>query len=399
MLGGVLTESQIQYINGLPEVVEARNLIENGAKIAYFSVQINESIKSTLRERLGLDLSMVNQVPLRWVCGDTAPHIDTGTHQFKNTYLLYLNDSPGEFVLGGVSHPISSNTAYVFNEGISHKTINTGTEPRLLLGPMSEDGLSVGGPIGINYWPSQGDALAYTNLLGQNYSDFLIGNVSYGTTGGYTSWRIASNSSGPANQTLVYTNGQTLSGTFGIDSYNLYPAAPCFLEGSKILCQVEQHEEYIPIESMKIGTLVKTSLGEYKKVLLLGKSTIYNPGNLDRIENRLYKCSKNKYPELSEDLIITGCHSILEFPITDKQKEDTIKHLGNLFVTDNKFRLMACIDSRAEPWESEGNFTIWHVALENTDDKKNYGVYANGGLLVESCSINFLKNKSNMIIN
>ena len=28
----------------------------------------------------------------------------------------------------------------------------------------------------------------------------------------------------------------------------------------------------------------------------------------------------------------------------------------------------------------------------------NYGVYANGGLLVETCSINFMKNKSNMVI-
>ena len=26
----------------------------------------------------------------------------------------------------------------------------------------------------------------------------------------------------------------------------------------------------------------------------------------------------------------------------------------------------------------------------------NYGVYANGGLLVETCTINYLKNRSNM---
>ena len=39
---------------------------------------------------------------------------------------------------------------------------------------------------------------------------------------------------------------------------------------------------------------------------------------------------------------------------------------------------------------------IYHFALENDDFKMNYGVYANGGLLVETCSINYMKNKSNM---
>jgi hypothetical protein len=99
---------------------------------------------------------------------------------------------------------------------------------------------------------------------------------------------------------------------------------------------------------------------------------------------------------LKEDLYITGCHSILEFPLTEEQNEATIKHLGRLFVTDKKHRLMACLDERAEPWNSEGEYTIYHFALENTDLLMNYGVYANGGLLVETCSINFLNNKSNM---
>ena len=32
----------------------------------------------------------------------------------------------------------------MFDENVSHETIGTGTEPRLLLGPMSEQGFSVG---------------------------------------------------------------------------------------------------------------------------------------------------------------------------------------------------------------------------------------------------------------
>ena len=125
---------------------------------------------------------------------------------------------------------------------------------------------------------------------------------------------------------------------------------------------------------------------------------IYNPDNDERTENRLYKCSTSKYPQLKEDLYITGCHSILEFPITTKQMKDTIKHLGKLFVTDNKYRLIACVDERAEPWNSKGTYMIWHFALENSNEGMNYGVYANGGLLVETCCISFLKNKSNMVL-
>jgi hypothetical protein len=246
-------------------------------------------------------------------------------------------------------------------------------------------------PVGsvITYYPTEADALAYTNVLGYGTS-FTVGDG--GPFGGYTSWRLASNSNGSSSQAVVYVNGDSLNPD---GNYYVYPAAPCFLEGSEILCQVDGVEKYVPVEELKNGTLVKTSLDGFKPVVLIGKGALQNPGNDERTENRLYKCSPSKYPELKEDLYITGCHSILEFPITDKQKEDTIKHLGKLFVTDKKYRLMACVDERAEPWNSEGVYTIWHFALENADDGLNYGVYANG-LIVETCSIRALKNKSNM---
>jgi hypothetical protein len=84
--------------------------------------------------------------------------------------------------------------------------------------------------------------------------------------------------------------------------------------------------------------------------------------------------------------------------ITEKQRAELTKVLGKIFVTDKKYRLIACVDERAEPWASEGTYTIWHFCLENENPKMNYGVYANGGLLVETCSINCMKNRSNMIL-
>jgi len=394
----VLSNDELSYLNNLPEVVKAKASLDSqlSGKV-YFSVSVTEPIRDTLQSRFGLNLSVGSSIPMRWIKGDTAPHVDVGKSNFQNTYLVYLNDSPGEIIIDSESYPIQTNTGFVFNEGVSHKTQNTGSVPRLLLGPMNELAESVG--VAMSYYPTEADARDNTNLLGSSYS-YTIGNdVSFGgnpITLPYTSWRIASNSVGSSSQDIVYVNGDIL-----IDggSYYLYPAAPCFLEGSTILCQVDGVETYVPVEQLTKGTLVKTSLDGYKPLVLIGKGTILNPGNDERTENRLYKCSPSKYPELKDDLFITGCHSILEFPLTKKQEEDTIKHLGRLFVTGNKHRLMACLDDRAEPWNSEGSYTIWHFALEHENEGMNYGVYANGGLLVETCCISTLKNKSNMTFN
>ena len=389
----VLSDEELQYINSHPEVLLAKSSLDSqSSRMVYFSVPLTNSIRDTLQTRLGLHLSVDSQIPMRWIKGDMAPHVDIGSSNFQNTYLLYLNDSPGELIVDSQSYPIQSNTGFVFNEGLSHETLYTENVPRLLLGPMNEFAQPVGGSV-TYYYPSENDALNNTNLF-IAYGSYIVSSVS-----GYNSWRIASTSTGPSPQNVVYNVGDILTGNGTTDVYYLYPSAPCFLEGSTILCEVDGVEKYVPVEQLKVGTFVKTSLHGYKPVVLLGKGTIENPGDNERTKNRLYKCSTAKYPELKDDLYITGCHSILEFPITEKQKEDTIKQLGELFVTEKKYRLMACVDERAEPWNSKGIYTIWHFALENDDERKNYGVYANGGLLVESCSIRFLKNKSNMILN
>jgi hypothetical protein len=389
----VLSNEELDYINNHPEVHIAKSSLDSQSSgMVYFSVPLTSSICNTLETRLGLHLSVDSRIPMRWIKGDIAPHVDVGSSNFQNTYLLYVNDSPGELIVDSQSYPIQSNTGVVFNEGLSHETLYTENVPRLLLGPMNELAEPVGGSVTF-YYPSQSDALANTNIL-TSYGSYNITSVS-----GYNNWRIASNSTGPSPQNIVYNVGDILSGNFTTDFYYLYPSVPCFLEGSTILCEVDGVEKYVPVEQLKNGTLVKTILHGYKPVVLIGQGTMENPGNNERIENRLYKCSTSNYPELKEDLYITGCHSILEFPITEKQKEDIIAHLGKLFVTDKKYRLMAYLDERAEPWDSKGIYTIWHFALENPDESMNYGVYANGGLLVETCSIRFLQKKSNMICN
>jgi len=394
----VLSNEELNYLNNISEVIAAKTLLDTKILgMVYFYIPITNVIRDTLKSQFGLDLSVGSLIPMRWIKGDTAPHVDSGPSNFQNTYLLYLNDSPGELVIDSQSYPIQINTGFVFNEGLLHKTQGTENVPRLLLGPMNEFAESVGSII--RYYTNYADAYAQgeNGKIANQASNWILGDPSlYGSIGSYTSWRVAYVYGSPA-PTGVYSNGFDLA-TLGLGSFTffVYPAAPCFLEGTTILCQVDGVETYVPVEQLKKGTLVKTSLDGYKSVVYIGKGTIQNPGNDERTENRLYKCSPSKYPQLEQDLYITGCHSILETSISDKEKEDTIKHLGKIFVTDKKYRLIACVDERAEPWNSEGMYTIWHFALEHQNEVMNYGVYANGKLLVETCCIYALKNKSNM---
>jgi len=183
-------------------------------------------------------------------------------------------------------------------------------------------------------------------------------------------------------------------------SYNVYVMVlrNCFKEDTKILCYVDNEEKYIPVQDMKKGTLVKTSMNGYIPVHSIGHAKIFNPANKLRGLNRLYKCTKAMYPEITEDLVITGCHSILMDieKLTPELKEKTKELTGREeLTTDTKWRLMAVLDERAEPFEEEGTFTIWHFALDHFDEFMNYGVYANG-LLVESCDINMMREHSGL---
>jgi hypothetical protein len=188
--------------------------------------------------------------------------------------------------------------------------------------------------------------------------------------------------------------GTLSSPSVGVDVNGPYP---CFLEGSQILCFENCQEVYRRIETLRKGDLVKTICNGYMPIHMIGTSPMYNPNNNDRVASRLYKCSREKYPELFEDLYITGCHSILVPTITYKQARQTIASLGRLFVTDNHCRLMAWVDEKTEPYNIAGVYNIYHIALENNDYYMNYGIYANG-LLVESCSKRYLMEISNMRI-
>ena len=170
---------------------------------------------------------------------------------------------------------------------------------------------------------------------------------------------------------------------------------PCFREDTNILCYVNEEEIYVKVQNILPGMRVKTLKSGYLPVDMIGKKKLNNPGDHSRIPNRIYKCTKENYPEITDDLFMTGHHSILVDEVSEKQREEIQDLYGDVYVTDDKYRLPCFLDMKSEVVEKEESVIIFHIALENNDYYSNYGIYANG-LLVETCSKRFLKELSHM---
>ena len=146
-----LSEDDVDYLLRLPEVIRAKekiDLLSNNGQINFY-INIPISLKNKIGNKMGINLTRMESIPMRWIKGDTAPHNDVCIKDFANTYLAYLTNSKGRLTVDGNVYAIAKGNAYVFSEGLRHETTGTGLEPRLLLGPMSENGNSVGsaGPI------------------------------------------------------------------------------------------------------------------------------------------------------------------------------------------------------------------------------------------------------------
>ena len=278
---------------------------------------------------------------------------------------LAFNQDIGNWNVSNVTGMYSMfNGATAFNQNIGNWNVSNVTD---MTNMLDNTGISVNNYNAIlNGWSSKINLRPNVTLGAQG--------LTY-SSGGYNGRNILTNS--PNNWTIVGDR-----------------PFPCFKEDTKILTD----QGYIPIQDLKKGDLVKTLKHGYVAINMIGKREITNIICEERIKDKLYVCQQSEYPEVFEDLIITGCHAILveEFQ-NPEQRKKTSEVLGRIFVTDKKYRLPACLDERSKPYEKEGVFTIYHIALDHDDYFMNYGIYANG-LLVESCSKRYLKELSQMII-
>lgn len=336
--------------------------------------------------------------------------IDIATSTYTdNVYTFSSNLNVGTMTLSHdetLLYGIINNT--IFSYRIATKTItnlynlNTGTAMSpLVLGGSKNNNHILYGTLTNSSASGWGSIYSYDFLLNK----FTI-EYSYGGSNLVSSYYVYPEKGGSPLGSILYANKDTIiTTTYGGGIYELgavvkirihYPEAPCFLEGTRVLCldEVTNQMVYIPVQNIRKGMKIKTTKHGFVPVNMIGVSEIENEGS-ERIMNRLYRLKQAQYADLFDDLVITGCHSVLVDGLTHKQIQDTLQIFDMVFMTDDKYRLLACLDEKAQPYEKSGSFTIYHIALDHADYFMNYGIYANG-LLVESCSQRYLKELSGM---
>jgi hypothetical protein len=153
----------------------------------------------------------------------------------------------------------------------------------------------------------------------------------------------------------------------------------CFNEGTKILC-LNKHfeEEYIPIENLRKGDLVKSYKHGYRKIDLIGKNHMIN--NPEKWYACMYKMKKTEENGLLEDLIITGAHAILVDNLGD-YKEENDKLSGETQMIDDKYLLLSAVSKDFIKLENTNEYTYYHFILENNgNDAERFCVWSNGVL-------------------
>jgi hypothetical protein len=229
----ILSSEIIQDILTLPEVINAKiqtDSLRNGS--IYFSIKLTSSIKETIYNKLNIQLENIEHIPMRWIKGDSLPHIDTCGSSFDNTYLMYLTDCPGEFVIEDTSYDIKQGCGFVFPEGVYHKTVNTNNEPRLLLGPMNEKGLAVGG-FSIS---APGGSTIYLRQ-GVSYVEYSLDDITWSQL--YLPCGISNTSTGNGNLVIEFKTDITL--------VNPYDYFLCFSEKIQFGSSLLKEDGTVPI--------------------------------------------------------------------------------------------------------------------------------------------------------
>ena len=164
---------------------------------------------------------------------------------------------------------------------------------------------------------------------------------------------------------------------------------PCFNHDTKILCLNKfSKEEYVPIQNLRKGDFVKTYLHGYKRIDMIGMDTMVN--NPDNWQECMFKMEKTEENGLTEDLIVTGWHSVLVKRLTPEQ-EERHKDLDFIYHIDNKCLLLASVSEDFQKLENRDEYTYYNLTLESTSENKRFGVYANGILVETPSKKQFLK--------
>lgn len=156
----------------------------------------------------------------------------------------------------------------------------------------------------------------------------------------------------------------------------------CFLEGTEILCLIDNEEKYIKIEDISDDTMIKTYKHGYKKLLYKSHQKVHN--NI--------VCMKKDSLDTNipfNDLKVTTGHSMLVDNLTDDEITEIEKWIPVKKI-DDKFLILSRVSKYFEEYDTKELNNVYHLILEADDLDTQYGIYVNG-VLMESMSKGFLK--------
>jgi len=161
---------------------------------------------------------------------------------------------------------------------------------------------------------------------------------------GVSFYKLFYNTTYNANLVVLYREDATAILGYQAD-FTITPISSpsCFNEGTKILCLNKNlEEEYISIEHLRKGDLVKSYKHGYRKIDLIGKNPMIN--NPQKCNECMYKMEKTDENELIDDLIITGGHAILVNDLGSYKEENDLI-FGETRMIDDKYLLFSKIST------------------------------------------------------
>ena len=151
-------------------------------------------------------------------------------------------------------------------------------------------------------------------------------------------------------------------------------------------------EEYLPIETLRTGDLVKSFKHGYRRIELIGKQYMNN--NPKKWNACMYKMVKTEENGLLEDLIITGTHSILVDELGEHKEKNDEYFGGETRKVDDKYFLLAGVSKDFVKLENTNMYTYYHLTLENDgNDEQFFGIWANGILSETTSKRDFINHK------
>lgn len=139
---------------------------------------------------------------------------------------------------------------------------------------------------------------------------------------------------------------------------------------------------YKRMNELSTNDIIMTEYNGPKKVKYIYHEKIKNVSNChSKLKDKLYVLTKQYFPELKEDLILTGRHPIL---VNHNFSNNTIIKNQHMF-TRNFFRLETYKNKNAISFDLDGVFDIYNIVLENNFIGKRYPIRVNG-ILTESLS-------------